>query len=167
MELYKALSLVSSGGLGGFSTLTCRTQRCIVIELNHLLNNAVVLAVQLSWVLHLTWVISALAQDPLLLASFHVPFEGAVIVANHLLDRVIETIANVVCTRGNKAWSLDVIDDESFAVGANTLEHLSVEAAILLCAVGPFFVLIRQVVVEEIAALDKLATIPFGNVPSL
>ena len=163
----RSKSLISSGGLGGFSTLTRRTQCRVVIQLNHLLDDAVVLAAQLSWVIHLTWVISALAQDPILLSSLHVPLEGAVIVANHLLDRVIEPIADIVSARRNEARSLDVVDDECFAIWADAFEHLRVEAAILLCAVGPFFVLVGQVIVEEVAALDQLATVPFGNVPSL
>ena len=160
-------SLISGGSFGGFSALTCRTQCRVVIQLDHLLDDAVILAIQLRGVVHLTRVISALAEDPLLLSSFHVPLEGAIIVANHLLDRVVEAIADVVSACWNQARSLNIVNDEGFAVGADTLEHLCVEAAILLCAVCPLFVLIGQVIVEEVASLDELATVPLGNISSL
>ena len=113
------------------------------------------------------WVITAFADDPFLFANLHVSLEGSVVITNHALQGIIKTVADVVRASWNQAWTLDVVDDEGFALRTNALQHLCVEATVLLCAVGPVLVLVWQVVIEEIVARNELATIPFCDISTL
>ena len=115
----------------------------------------------------MAWVVSAFADDPLLLTRLHIPLEGAVVVANHTLDWIVKSIANIVCSGGNQTWTFNVVDDEGLALRANTLQHLSVETTITLCAILPIFVLKWQIIIEEVVAGYKLPFIPFGDISTL
>lgn len=100
----------------------------------------------------LSWVIAALANDPLFFAWLHISFERAIVVTNHALDRIIETIADIIGSCRDQTWSLNIVHDQSLAIWANTLKHLSVEAAVALRTVLPVLVLEWQVVIEEVVA---------------
>ena len=135
------------------------------IQSDHFLNNGIRFSIKL--LLVLSWVIAALADNSFFLTRFHVSFERAIVVANHAFDWIVKSIANIVCRRRDETWSLDVIDDKSFAIWADTLENFGVEATISLGAVLPVFVLEGQIIVEEIVAGYEFATVPFRDVFTL
>ena len=81
--------------------------------------------------------------------------------------RVKEAVTDIVSTRWNQTRALNVVDDESFAVGSDALQDFSVKTPILLCAVVPVLILEGQVVVEEVVARDELSTVPLRNISAL
>ena len=80
----------------------------------------------------MVWIIAALLDDPVFLTRLHVALKRTVVVADHAAERIVEAIADVVRSRGDQSRTLDIVDDEGFSVGADTLEHLGVEATIAL-----------------------------------
>ena len=131
------------------------------------MNYRIVVSIELIGVIDRSRVIAALADNPLFFARFHVALEGTIIVANHATDWVKETIADVVSAGFDEAGSLDVVHDKRLAIGSDTLEHFSVELAILLSRIVPILILERKVVVEEIVARDELSTVPLGDISTL
>ena len=131
------------------------------------MNYRIVFSIELIGVIDRSRVIAALADNPLFFARFHVALEGTIIVANHATDWVKETIADVVSAGFDEAGSFDVVHDKRLAIRSDTLEHLSVELAILLSRIVPILILERQVVIEEIVARDELSTVPLGDISTL
>ena len=83
--------------------------------------------------------VATLLQDPQLLAGVDVSLEAGVVLANNSLDRVIVAIADVVGSLWNPRWALDIVCDKSESIRSETLEVLSVELTIVVCAVLPGF----------------------------
>ena len=113
------------------------------------------------------WVVTALVENPLLLAWSQFPLKLTVILANHALQRVVVAVTEVVRSFWNSLGSLDVVGDKGEAIWAETLEDFGVEAPVLFSRVGPVFLLEGQIVIEEVVSFDELASVPFRNVTSL
>ena len=143
-----------SGAFADFAPFSRRAQGWVIIECDHLLNDRVVLASELSRVRILIWIIPTLIDDPFFFTWLHVALEWAIIVADHTTERIEEAITDVVGSSGYKPWALNVVNDESLSIGTDSFKHLSVEATITLRGVRPFLILKRQIVVEEVVSRD-------------
>ena len=159
--------ICSSGSFVDFAPFSRRAQGWVIIECDHLLNDRVILTSQLGRISILVWIIPALLDDPVLLTRLHVALKWAVVVADHASEWIIEAITDIVRSRWDQSRTLDVVNDESFSVGANTLEHLSVEATVALRWVRPFLVLKRQIVIEEVVTGNKFSSVPFSDISTL
>ena len=135
-----------------FTTLTSRSQSWIVVQLDHLLDDGVLLAGQLGGVVHRSWVVPTLLNDPIFLTRLHVAHMRAIVVANHALDWVVKAIADVVRSGRDQVRSLDIVHDQSLSFWTDSHQYLSVETTVLLSAVVPAFRIEGQAIVEEVIA---------------
>ena len=145
----------------------------VLVQFNHLAHDRIRTAVQVRVVVVLLGAVAALLQDPKLLAWAQVTLEARVILTDHSLDWVVVAITDVVSALRNASGPPNVVGNEGLAVGAQPFQDFGVEAAIFVCAVLPWRLLallvvdVLEVVVEEVAAGDELASLPLSNVTSL
>lgn len=139
----------------------------ITIELDHLLNDLVLGAVQVRVIVKLPRVVPTLLGNPLLLAGLEVALELAVVLADDALGRVVEAVSNVVRAFRDVLEAIDVVANERFAIGSQALHLLGVESPVLNRAVIPLLVLELKVIVEEVFAVDELSAVPLRHVFTL
>ena len=139
----------------------------VAIELDHFLDDLVLGAVQMGVILELSGVVPTLLCDPLLFSCLQIALEVAIVLADNSLGRVVETIADIICSLWNVLKSIDIVTDKSFAVRSEPLHLLRIESPILYSAIVPLLVLELEIIVEEVLARDELSSIPFSNISAL
>ena len=118
-------------------------------------------------------IVSTLLEDDQLFAWVNVSLKTRIVLANNSLYGIIVAISNIISALRNSLRTLDVVGDQSETIRTQTLQHFSVELAIVVCAVVPWFFCLLifanvfKVVIEEILTFDKLASVPLGNVTTL
>ena len=70
-----------------------------------------------------------------------VSLELPVIVADYSLGGVVEPVSNIVCAFGYALQTVDVVTDESLAIGTETFQLLCIKSPVLDGAVVPLLVL--------------------------
>jgi len=115
--LWSASSLVNDGFV--FALHASSAKLGVLVELDHLLHDLIVAAVEVSigCVVDLGFV-AALLNDPLLFAFIQVTLEVCVIFANAALDRVVVAISYVVSALWNCLCALDIVREECLAFRA-------------------------------------------------
>ena len=153
---------------GPFSILLSSfSESRVLIQFNHFSDNLVLCTVEESVLFGQAWVVSALLDDPLLLALVQFTLESVVILANDSLDRIIVSITNIISTFRDSLLTLDIVSDQSESIRSQSLADLSVELSVFVRAVFPVFVLELQVVIEEVLSFNELPSVPFCNISSL
>ena len=144
----------------------------ILVELDHFLNDLVVVAVKVCVIVVDLGVVSGLLSDPVLLLLIELSLELAIVFEDSALVGIIITVTNIVSSLRNFLGATNVIGDQSEAVRAQTLQLFCVEAAIFNGAVIPLllsrniisFSSELEVIVKEVLSIDQLPTIPLGYV---
>ena len=139
-----------------------------MVELDHLLDDLVLLTTKVSTVFKFTRLIGALVNDPLLFLDGDFTLLLTRVVADYPFGRVVVAITYIVSALWNPHRSLLAIDEKRFASRSHTvLNNFSVESTVISLRVGPLLVLELKSVIEEILAFNELATVPLGNIASL
>ena len=118
-------------------------------------------------------IVSTLLEDDQFFTRVDVSLETRIVLANNSLYGIIVAISNIISALRNSLGTLDVVGDQGEAIRAQTLQHFSVELAVVVCAVVPWFVCLLvfanvfKIIVEEVLTFDELASVPLGNVTTL
>ena len=83
------------------AAFTSMLQIRVLVELNHFLDNLVVVSVKMRIVIVDFRVVSSLLCDPVLLLLVELSLELAVIFENGTFSRIIVTVSNIVSALGN------------------------------------------------------------------
>ena len=145
--------IISLKGLSNFIShlSTCHFLNSeLTIELDHLLDDLVLRAIQMSVILELPGIVSALLCNPCFLSSLQVSLEVSVILADNPLGRIVEAVSDVVCSLGDVFKSIDIITSERLSIWSKAFHLFGIKTPILNSAVLPLFVLELKVVIEEI-----------------
>lgn len=134
--------------------LSSRPKSWILIELDHLLDDLVLGAIQMRVVFELSRIVSTLFSGPLLLIVLEVTLKLTIVLANNSLRWVVKAISNIVGAFWYIFRTIYIVAYQGFSVWPQPLELLCVETAILYGAVVPFFVLELQVIVKEVFSFD-------------
>jgi hypothetical protein len=133
--------------LGGFSLSLLDSfnaegsQLGVLVHFYHFRDDLIVGAVQVRIIVILLRVVTALLNDPLLLAIIQITLKVRVVLANDTLYRVKVAISDVVSSFRDASQTFDVIGQKSEALGTqSSFANLSVELAVLVRAIDPTLV---------------------------
>lgn len=111
-----------------------------MIEPNHLLDDLVLRAVEMTIVIKLSGVVSTFFGGPLLFSWFQITLELSVIFTNDSFGWIIESIADIIGSFGDVFGSIDVVANQGLAIWAETFQLLGVESSVLNGAIIPVLI---------------------------
>ena len=144
----------------------------VLVELDHLLDNFIVAAIEMAIVFIDLGVVASLLDDPRLLFSVQFAFELAIIFEDGTLVRIVVTVPDIVGALGDFLWPADVICNQGKAIWAKSLKLLGVETPVLDGTVLPLLLACLvaslctelEVIIEEVFSIQELTTVPLGNI---
>ena len=112
-----------------------------MVHFYHFRDNLVVGAIQVRIIVILLRVVTALLNDPLLLAVIQITLKVRVVLANDALHRVKVAISDIVSAFRNTSQTFNVVGQESEAFRTqSSFANFGVELAVLVRAIDPSLV---------------------------
>ena len=127
-------------GRSSLLPLTCSSESWILIKLNHLLDDLVFRAVEMTIVIKLPSIVSTFFWGPLFFTWLQITFELTVIFANNSFGWIIESITDIIGSLRNILGSIDIVANERLTIWTKSFQLLCVESSILNSAVIPLLI---------------------------
>ena len=144
----------------------------VLVELDHLLDNLIIAAIEMAVVLVDLGIVACLLNDPSLLFGVQLTLELAIVFKDGTLVWIVVTVPDVIGTLRDFFGPANVIGDQGEAVRAKSLKLLSVEPPVLDGTVLPLLLACLvaslctelEVIIEEVFSIEQLAAVPLGNI---